>query len=86
MSKQILFARPAIGAKILVDMTHESLAVIVVGSAAAILALLAVAIKMLRAVSVDLRVVWRQGRALGGLVYQEEQKTRALIRDIGGRT
>lgn len=65
-------------------MADSALTLVVVGMAVVIVMLSAVLLTVLR-LSGQLRAVWQQGRALGGFVYQEEQKTRSLIRELGGR-
>lgn len=66
-------------------MTVDSaLTLLVVGMAFTVTMLIAVVV-VVRRMSGKLRDVWQQGRSLGGLVYREERKTRALIRELGGR-
>ena len=59
-------------------MTHEGLAALLVIGGVIALGLLGFAIWAVRDVA-------RMTRAVAGLVYQEEEKTRTLIKDVSSR-
>ena len=81
MSKETLFVRPAVGAKMLIDMTHEWLVTVLVAGGAFALATLGYAIWVLRDVAAIHRDIERGTREFITLIEQGDEGLRSLLHE-----
>ena len=79
VSKEILFARPEVGAKILLDMTQEWLETVLVAGGAFAVAALAYAIWALPDVAAMRRDIERRIRKVIALIQQGDEGLRSLL-------